>query len=102
MLKGNTAKKVERAGNVIRKTVVGVIIHPIFENMVFTLLEGGEIHVFDVSIGQLVNKGVASVKINSNWALDTVNLRILVVGDVGRATLFDCSMGAFTAKKKDG
>lgn len=44
-----------RAGNAIRKTIVGVIIHPIFENIVFTLLEGGEVHAFDVSIGQMMN-----------------------------------------------
>lgn len=101
-MRGYGEKKLLRAGNAIRKTVVGIIIHPIFENIVFTLLEGGEIHVYDVSIGQLINQGVAQVKINSTWALDTINLRVLIVGDVGRATLFDCSMGAFTSKKKSG
>lgn len=29
-------------------------------------------------------------------------MRVLVVGDIGRAALFDCSMGGFEATKQTG
>ena len=31
---------------------------------------------------------------NSSWACDEENYRMLVVGDLGRAILLDCRMGA--------
>jgi len=56
----------------------------------------------DTSIGSIINTTLANVKINSNWAVDTNNMRVLVVGDIGRAALFDCSMGGFDATLQKG
>lgn len=92
-------QKETKPGNQIRKTVVGLLFHPVFENICFCLTEGGEIHSVDTSIGSIVNTLLCNVKINSNWAVDSNNLRVLVVGDLGRAALFDCSMGGFEAER---
>ena len=91
-----------KAGDQIKNTVVGLFFHPIFANICFCLTEGGEIHSIDTSIGAIVNTTLAQVKINSNWAVDTNNMRVLIVGDVGRAALFDCSMGGFEAERQKG
>jgi hypothetical protein len=67
--------------------------------------EGGDIYALDTDTGAIVNEdpsrgksnkdlALANVEINSSWAIDAAKLRILVVGDVGKACLFDCSMGA--------
>ncbi len=34
---------------------------------------------------------MGKAKLNSNWAVDKHNLRVLIVGDVGKAILFDIS-----------
>jgi hypothetical protein len=81
----------------LRKTVVDVLFHPHYENIVFTLLEGGQIHAFDSAVGSLVNENLAQVKVNSNWACDPFNMRVLIVGDTGKAALYDCAMGAWEA-----
>ena len=39
------------------------------------------------------------VKINSNWAIDFVHNQLFVVGDVGRAVVFDCDFGAKHVKQ---
>ena len=92
-------KKEQKSGDQIKQTVVGLVLHPVFENICFCLTEGGEIHSVDTSIGAIINTQLANVKINSNWAVDTNNMRILIVGDLGRAALFDCSMGGFEAER---
>jgi hypothetical protein len=51
--------------------------------------ESGDIHIVDASNGLIVYEYVAKGKINSNWACDKDNQTILVVGDVGKAQLFD-------------
>ena len=48
--------------------------------------------MLDLSIDSIVYTNVAQVKINSTMAIDSRNLRVLVIGDTGRAVLFDCSM----------
>lgn len=53
--------------------------------------EGGDIHIVDASNGTVSHEYVAKAKFNSNWACDKENQTMLVVGDVGRACLFDIS-----------
>jgi hypothetical protein len=48
----------------------------------------------DCTNGAVSHKNLALAKMNSNWACDPEEMRMLVVGDVGRACLFDLSMGA--------
>ena len=53
--------------------------------------ESGDVHIVDASNGTIAYEYVAKAKINSNWACDRENQRILIVGDVGKACLFDMS-----------
>jgi len=48
----------------------------------------------DASNGTVANDFVAYAKINSSWACDEENQTMLIVGDVGKAALFDISMGS--------
>lgn len=48
----------------------------------------------DCTNGAISHKNLELAKMNSNWACDPEEMRMLVVGDVGRAVLFDISMGA--------
>jgi hypothetical protein len=54
--------------------------------------EGGDIHIVDVTNGTVAYECVANVKINSNFACDKENQRLFVVGDIGRACLFDMKL----------
>lgn len=47
----------------------------------------------DISNGIVVNEFVAHVKVNSSWDVDKLTCRAFVVGDLGKAALFDISMG---------
>ena len=42
----------------------------------------------------IVHENLAQVQMNSVWACDEENYRVLVCGDLGRAILLDCRMGA--------
>jgi hypothetical protein len=48
----------------------------------------------DCTNGAISHTNLGLAKMNSNWACDPEELQMLVVGDVGRAVLFDVSMGA--------
>ena len=48
----------------------------------------------DATNGVISHKNLAKAKMNSNWACDPVEMRMFVIGDVGRARLFDISMDA--------
>ena len=50
--------------------------------------------MIDATNGETSHKNLAKAKMNSNWACDPEAMTMLVVGDVGRASLFDISMGA--------
>ena len=50
--------------------------------------------MIDATNGNISHKNLAQAKMNSNWACDPQSMRMLVVGDVGRACLFDISMEA--------
>jgi hypothetical protein len=54
--------------------------------------EGGDIHIVDASNGTICHEYVAKAKINSNWAVDKTNQRVLIVGDVGKACLFNMNI----------
>ena len=56
--------------------------------------ERGDIHLIDATNGVISHPYVARAKFNSNWALDPVNMTMLVIGEVGKACLFDISMEA--------
>jgi hypothetical protein len=73
--------------------VIGVITHPIYENIVLALTEGGSISVLDTTGGTVVYENVAQVKLNSSWAFDPESMAVLIVGDNGRGSLFDFSLG---------
>ena len=106
-LKNSKEYKANKPGNSIRKVVVGLQFHPLFANIVFAMQMGGEIYAIDTDTGVVVNEelargkgtgneevALAVVKINSSWALDAAKMHMLVVGDTGKACLFDCSLGA--------
>jgi hypothetical protein len=50
--------------------------------------------MIDATNGEISHKNLAKVKMNSNWACDPDEMRMLIVGDVGGARLYDISMGA--------
>ena len=62
--------------------------------MALVLQEGGNVHAVDISNGMIVHENLAQVQMNSVWACDEENYRVLVCGDLGRAILLDCRMGA--------
>lgn len=61
--------------------------------------ESGDIHIVDASNGTIAYEYVAKAKINSNWAVDKENQRLLLVGDVGKACLFDMTFMNFGVNK---
>ena len=71
---------------------MGLQLHPSHPNLVCVLQEGGDIHVLDASNGTIAHEYVAKAKMNSNWACDKEGQRMLVVGDVGKAVMFDMSL----------
>ena len=71
------------------RSIVDLCIHPYYPNFVCVMQESGDIHIVDASNGLIVYEYVAKGKINSNWACDKDNQTILIVGDVGKAQLFD-------------
>ena len=75
-------------------------MHPYFKNLALVLQEGGNIHAVDVSNGMIVNDFLAMVQVNSSWAIDPYNYFVMVVGDQGKAILFDARMGAQSKFKK--
>ena len=50
--------------------------------------------MIDATNGVISHKNLAKAKMNSCWACDPVEMKIFVVGDVGRARLYDISMQA--------
>jgi hypothetical protein len=48
--------------------------------------------MIDATNGVISHPNLAQVKMNSNWACDPSQNTMLVIGDVGRATLLDISM----------
>jgi len=48
----------------------------------------------DGTNGIVSHFNVAKAKINSSWACDPQEMTMFVVGDVGKACLYDISMGA--------
>lgn len=74
--------------------MIGLICHPIYENIVLCLTEGGAVNVLDTTGGTVVYENVAQVKLNSSWAFNSANMTVLIVGDNGRGALFDFSLGA--------
>ena len=81
------------ASTQIRRTIVGLMFHPHWRNVALVLQEGGNIHGVDVSNGAIVNEYLAMVQMNSSWAIDPCSYRMMVVGDQGKAILFDAAMG---------
>jgi hypothetical protein len=57
--------------------------------------------MIDGTNGNLSHKNLAQAKMNSNWACDPQEMRMLVVGDVGRACLYDISMEAHDEQMKN-
>ena len=83
-----------KASSQIKRTIVGVMFHPYWKNVALVLQEGGNVHAIDVSNGMIVNEYVAMVQQNSSWAIDPATYRMMVVGDSGKAIMFDARMGA--------
>ena len=76
------------------------MFHPYWKNVALVLQEGGNIHAVDVSNGMIVSDYLAMVQMNSSWAIDPYNYSIMVVGDQGKAILFDAKMRAHTKTHK--
>lgn len=80
----------------MRKSIVGLCFHPFYRNHICLMQESGNIHMIDAAAGEISYKDLAEAKTNSSWACDPFRLRMLVVGDVGMACLFDISMGCMS------
>ena len=78
----------------LKKSIVGLFFHPFYQNHICVLQEGGDIHMIDATNGVISHTNLAKAKINSSWACDPYEMQAMVVGDVGRACLFDISMNA--------
>lgn len=50
--------------------------------------------MIDATNGVISHKNLAKTKMNSCWACDPVEMNMFVIGDVGRARLYDISMYA--------
>ena len=48
----------------------------------------------DATNGVISHKNLARAKMNSSWACDPEEMKMFVIGDVGRARLYDISMEA--------
>lgn len=83
-----------------RRTIVGLFFHPASSNYVCILQDGGDIHIVDASNGTIAYEYVGKAKINSNWAVDKDNQRVLIVGDIGKATLLDINIRSIVAMQK--
>ena len=53
--------------------------------------------MIDATNGETSHKNLAKAKFNSNWACDPQEMKMFVVGDIGKACLYDISMGALDA-----
>ena len=91
----------QKAGNMIRRTIAALMFHPYWRNVALVLQEGGNVHAVDVSNGMIVNDFLANVQMNSSWAIDPFTYHMMVVGDQGKAILYDARMGATFKKPKD-
>ena len=49
-------------------------------------------HLIDISNGNIIGEFVAYMKLNSCWAVCPGQQKVFVVGDMGRASLFDIRM----------
>ena len=85
---------IRKASGQIRKAIINAFFHPYYKNVAIVLQEGGNVHAVDVSNGQVVVEDICHVWPNSCWAVDEECYKVLVVGEDGRATLFDMRMGA--------
>ena len=56
--------------------------------------ETGSIHLIDATNGVISHYNLASAKTNSSWACDKFKMRMMIIGDTGKASLFDISMGS--------
>lgn len=95
MCKGFINKKDDKQKEVAtqhNRAIVGLCFHPDNQNFICVMQESGDIHVIDATNGNVAHEYVAKAKVNSNWAIDRDNLRILIIGDVGRACLFDIAL----------
>ncbi len=74
-----------------KRSIVSVLVHPFYPNYICVMQEAGDIHIVDATNGTIAYEYVAKAKVNSNWAVDKINQRVFVVGDVGKACLYDIS-----------
>jgi len=56
--------------------------------------ETGSVHLIDATNGVISHYNLALAKTNSSWACDKFKLRMMIIGDTGKASLFDISMGS--------
>uniref|UniRef100_A0A7S3FXW8 Uncharacterized protein n=1 Tax=Strombidium rassoulzadegani TaxID=1082188 RepID=A0A7S3FXW8_9SPIT len=77
-----------------KKSVVGVLFHPYFQNYICVLQENGSVHMIDGTNGVISHENVATGMINSSWAVDPLKVTMFIIGDTGKACLYDMSMGA--------
>lgn len=56
--------------------------------------ETGSIHLIDATNGVISHYNLAMAKTNSSWACDKFRMRMMIIGDTGKAALFDISMGS--------
>ena len=78
--------------NKIRKTISDLLFHPAYSNVVCVLQESGNVHCIDISNGEVIGDFVAYMKINSNWACCDEQEKLFVIGDMGRASMFDIGL----------
>ena len=86
-------EKLKQPDNTIRKTIVDVMFHPSYSNVICALQESGNVHMIDISNNDIIAEFVAFLKVNSSWACSPKLQKVFAVGDLGRASLFSIQFG---------
>ena len=88
----NPHEVVTEAQNQIRKRISDLMFHPFYCNLICVMQDSGNVHVVDISNGSIVADFVAFARINASWACDKKKQNVFVIGDMGKATMFNASI----------
>ena len=55
--------------------------------------ESGHVHLIEAMNGSVYLRDIAIVQTNSSWACDIENYEIFIIGENGKAALYDISLG---------
>ena len=85
----NPSEVATEAQNQIRKRISDLMFHPFYSNLICILQDSGNVHLVDTSNGSIVADFVAFARANSSWACDKKKQNVFVVGDMGKAIMYN-------------